>query len=68
MGITSVLKIHCDKMAINDISFLQNAMIEFFMKETYLAAGICGHLHCVCGYAINVRWRVKYFKDGKMDH
>ena len=60
-----------NKMADNDMSFRQRAVIEFLVKEELPAAEIHQRLQRaygrVCMGASSVgRW-VKHFKDGKME-
>ena len=58
-----------NKMADNDMSFRQRAVIEFLVKEEIPAAEIQQRLHRACGSvcmgASSVRRWVKHFKDGK---
>ena len=60
-----------DKMADNDMSFRQRAVIEFLVKEEIPAAEIHQRLHraygSVCMGASSVRKWVKRFKDMKME-
>jgi transposase len=61
---------HCEKMAITDMSFHQRALIEFVVKEVNSAGIIYERLPGVyrdtCMGASSVRW-VKHFKDGNSD-
>jgi len=56
------------KMANNNVSFHQRAVIEFLVKEEIPAADIHHRLRCVygdlCMGASSVRRLVKHFKDG----
>jgi hypothetical protein len=62
---------HCEKMAITDISYRQCAVIEFLVKEGNSAGVIYGRLHGVygdvCMGVSSVRRRMKHFKDGNTD-
>jgi transposase len=62
---------HCEKMAVTDMSFRQNAVIEFLVKEGNSARFICEGLRSVCGDVCmgtsSVRRWVKHFKDGNTD-
>jgi hypothetical protein len=42
---------HCDKMAVTDVSFRQISVIEFLVKVGNSAGVICERLRgvCVCG-------------------
>ena len=58
-------------MADNDMSFRQRAVIEFLVKEEFLAAEIHQRLQraygSVCMGASSFRRWVKHFKDGKTE-
>jgi hypothetical protein len=41
--------IHCDKMAVIDMSFHQRDVIEFLVKEGNSVGIICQRLRAVCG-------------------
>ena len=60
-----------NKMADNDMSFRQRAVIEFLVKEEIPAAEIHQRLQhayeSVCMGASSVRRWVKHFKDGKTE-
>ena len=60
-----------NKMANNDMSFRQRAVIEFLVKEEIPAAEIHQRLQCaygsVCMGANSVQRWVKLFKTGKME-
>ena len=60
-----------NKMAGNDMSFHQRAVIEFLVKEEIPAAEIHQRLQraygSVCMGASSVRRWVKHFKDGKTE-
>ena len=60
-----------NKMADNDMSFCQRAVIEFLAKEEIPAAEIHQTLQLaygsVCMGASSVQRRVKHFKDGKTE-
>ena len=60
-----------NKMADNDMSFRQHAVINFLVKEEIPAAEIHQILQhaygSVCMGASSVRRWVKHFKDGKME-
>ena len=60
-----------NKMADNDMSFRQRAVIEFLVKEEILAAEIHQRLQraygSVCMGTSSVRRWVKHFKDGKTE-
>ena len=60
-----------NKMADNDMSFRQRAVIEFLAKEEIPAAEIHQKLQrgygSVCMGASSVRRWMKYFKDGKTE-
>ena len=60
-----------NKVADNDMSFRQLAVIEFLVKEEIPAAEIHQRLQraygCVCMGASSVRRWVKHFKDGKTE-
>ena len=60
-----------NKMADNDMSFRQRAVIEFLVKEEIPVAEIHQRLQLaygsVCMGASNVRRWVKHFKDGKTE-
>ena len=64
-----VTSITPNKMADNDMSFRQRAVIEFLVKEEIPAAEIHQRLHraygSVCMSASSVRRWVKHFKDGE---
>ena len=66
-----VTSITPDKMADNDMSFRQRAVIEFLVKEEFPAAEIHHSLQSayvsVCMGASCVRRWVKHFKDGKTE-
>jgi hypothetical protein len=59
---------HCEKMALTDMSFRQSAVIEFLVKEGNSAGVIykrlCSVYGDVCMGASSVRRWVKHFKDG----
>ena len=60
-----------NKMADNDMSFSQGAVIEFIVKEEIPAAEIHQRLQraygSVCMGASSVRRWMKHFKDGKKE-
>jgi hypothetical protein len=62
---------HCEKMAVTDMSFGQRAAIEFLMKEGNSVGFIYEQLRAVyedvCMGVSSVRRRVKHFKDGHTD-
>jgi transposase len=62
---------HCEKMAVTDMSFRQRDAIEFLLKEGNLAANIYKRLRGVygdvCMGTSSVRRWVKHFKDGNTD-
>jgi hypothetical protein len=62
---------HCEKMAVTDMSFRQRAVIEFLAEEGNSAAVIYERPRGVYGDvyrgASSVRRRVKHFKDGNTD-
>jgi transposase len=62
---------HCEKVAVTDMSFRQIAVTEFLVKEGNSAGVIYDRLRGVygdaCMGASSVRRWVKYFKDGNMD-
>jgi transposase len=62
---------HCEKLAVIDMSFRQRAVIEFLLKEGNSAGVIYERLRCVYGDACmgvsSVRRWVKHFKDGNTD-
>jgi transposase len=62
---------HCEKMAVTDMSFRQNAVIEFLVKEGNSVGVIYKGLHDVygdvCMGTSSVRRWVKHFKDGNTD-
>jgi transposase len=62
---------HCEKMAVTDMSFRQYAVTEFLVKEGNSAGVIYERLHAVYGDACmgvsSVRRWVKHFKDGNTD-
>ena len=64
-----IISITPNKMADNDMSFRQPAVIEFLLKEEIPAAEIHQRLQraygSVCMGASSVRRWVKHFKDGK---
>ena len=66
-----VTSITPNKMADNDMSFRQRAVIEFLVKEEIPAAEIHQRLQraygSVCMGASSVRRWVKHFKDGKTE-
>jgi hypothetical protein len=66
-----VLVMHCEKMAVTDMSFRQRAVIEFLVKVGNSAAVIYERLRDVygdvCMGVSNVKRRVKYFKDRNTD-
>ena len=66
-----VASITPNKMADNDMSFRQRAVIEFLVKEEIPAAEIHQRLQhtygSVCMGASSVRRWVKHFKDGKTE-
>jgi transposase len=57
---------HCEKMAVTDMSLRQRALVEFLVKGV-----IYERLHAVygdaCMGASSIRRRVKHFKDGNTD-
>jgi cellulose synthase/poly-beta-1,6-N-acetylglucosamine synthase-like glycosyltransferase len=65
-----VLVMHCEKMAVNDMSFC-HTVIKFLVKEGKSAGVIYDQLCDVYGNACmgasSVRKWVKHFKDGNMD-
>ena len=66
--VTSITR---NKMADNDMSFLQRAVTEFLVKEEIPSAEIHQRLQraygSVCMGACSVRRWVKHFKDGKTE-
>jgi transposase len=62
---------HCDKMAVTDMSFRQYAVIKFLVKEENSAGVIYEQLRGaygdVCMGVSSVRKWVKHFKDGNTD-
>jgi hypothetical protein len=69
---TSCLPVmHCEKIAVTDMSFRQRAVIEFLMKEGNSAAVIYERLRGVygdvCMGTSSVRRWLKHFKDGNTD-
>jgi hypothetical protein len=62
---------HCEKMAVADMSFRQRAVIEFLVKEGNSAGviyeGLRGVYGDVCMGVSSVRRWVKHFKDGNTD-
>jgi transposase len=62
---------HCEKMAVTEMSFRQCAVIEFLLKEGNSAAVIYERLRCVygdvCMGTSSVRRWMKHFKDGNTD-
>jgi transposase len=62
---------HCEKMAVSDVSLRQRAVIEFLVKEGNSAGVIFERLRGVygdaCMGASSVRRWVKHFKDGNTD-
>jgi transposase len=71
MRTSYVLVMHCEKMAVTDMSFRQHAVIEFLVKEGNSAGVICERLRDVygdvCMGVSSVRRWVKHFKDGNTD-
>lgn len=62
--------IHCDSLAVNDLSFLERSVIEFLLKEDKLAADIYGQIHRVhrdAWMGTSRRW-VKHFKEASRLH
>jgi transposase len=58
---------HCEKMAVTDMSFRQCAVIEFLVKQGNSAGIIYERLRGVSGDVCSVRRWVKHFKDGNTD-
>jgi transposase len=58
---------HCEKMAVTDMSFRQHAVIKFLVKEENSTGVICGVYGDACRGASSVRRWVKHFKDGNAD-
>jgi transposase len=62
---------HCEKMAVSDMSFRQLAVIEFLVKEGNSSGVIYERLRGVsrdgCMGASSVRRWVKHFKEGNTD-
>jgi transposase len=62
---------HCEKMAVTDMSFRQRAVIEFLVKEGNSSGAIYERLNGVygdaCMGASSVRRGVKHFKGGNTD-
>jgi hypothetical protein len=62
---------HCEKMAVTDMSFHQRVVIEVLVKEGNWAGVIYERLRGVhgdvCMGDCSVRRWVKHFKDGKTD-
>jgi transposase len=71
MRIYYVPSMHCEKMAVTDMSFRLCAVIEFLVKEGNLAVVIYEQLRGVygdvCMGVSSVRRWVKHFKDGNTD-
>jgi hypothetical protein len=71
MRTSHVPVMHCEKMAVTDISFCQLAVTEFLVKEGNLAGVIyepfLGVFEDVCMRASSIRRWVKHFKDGNTD-
>jgi hypothetical protein len=45
---------HCEKMAVTDMSFHQRDVIEFLVKEGNSVGIICERLRAVCGDVFRV--------------
>jgi hypothetical protein len=71
MDISCVPVMHCEKMAVTNMSFRHRAVIKFLVKEANSAGVIYEALRGVYVDvymdACSVRWWVKYFKDGNTD-
>jgi transposase len=66
-----ILVLHCEKIAVTDMSFRQHPVNEFLVKEGNSAGAIYERLRDVygdvCMGASSVRRRLKHFKDGNTD-
>jgi transposase len=71
MRTSYVLVMHCGKMAVTNMSFRQNAVIEFRMREGnstgIIYERLSGMYGDVCIGASSVRRWVKHFKDGNTE-
>jgi transposase len=71
MGASYVPVMHCEEMAVTDMSFRQITVIEFLVKEGNSAGAIYERLRGVYGDAYmgasSVRRWVKHCKDGNTD-
>jgi transposase len=71
MRISYAPVMHCEKMAVTDITFRQRDVIEFLVKEGNSVGFIYERLRSVYGDACmgisSVRRWVKHFKDGNTD-
>jgi transposase len=64
--------LHCEKMAVTDMSFRQRAVIEFLVKEgnstvVVIHERLRGVYGDVCMGVSSVRRWVKHFEDGNTD-
>jgi hypothetical protein len=67
MRTSNIPVMHCENMAITDMSFRQGAAVHFLMKERNSAGVVYERLRDVsgdvCMGASNVRRWMKHFKD-----